>query len=212
MSIFRSQDMYLYKVVLDKDNEKAIVHILGDRNIAHFINMNGDEQVFSLPYIDLIKRCDETERKVVYLIDKCEFFHIKLQPAASTDEMKYLLDEMAKASGKNRDLLFDTVEREIWRSEDFIKTQTEKATILNTEANSLIENYNVVKRAGAMIYGAELIDQAIKNSFEAGDDRRSNSSDELLNSGIIQPSSKFFCFLIQAQLSLKFYLENKQTN
>jgi hypothetical protein len=168
--------------------------------------------VFSLPYIDLIKRCDETERKVVYLIDKCEFFHIKLQPAASTDEMKYLLDEMAKASGKNRDLLFDTVEREIWRSEDFIKTQTEKATILNTEANSLIENYNVVKRAGAMIYGAELIDQAIKNSFEAGDDRRSNSSDELLNSGIIQPSSKFFCFLIQAQLSLKFYLENKQTN
>ena len=119
--------------------------------------------MFSLPYIDLIKRCDETERKVVYLIEKCEFFHIKLQPAASTDEMKYLLDEMAKASGKNRDLLFDTVEREIWRSEDFIKTQTEKATILNTEANSLIENYNVVKRAGAMIYGAELIDQAIKN-------------------------------------------------
>lgn len=40
MSIFRSDDMHLYKVVLDKDNEKAIMHIMGDRNLAHFVNMN----------------------------------------------------------------------------------------------------------------------------------------------------------------------------
>ena len=43
MSIFRSEDMYLYKIVLAKDNEKAIAGILGNRNIAHFINMNVHE-------------------------------------------------------------------------------------------------------------------------------------------------------------------------
>lgn len=68
MSIFRSQDMFLYKLVLAKDNEKAIFSILGNRNIAQFINMNEKEQIFNLPYIDLIKRCEETERKVSYLI------------------------------------------------------------------------------------------------------------------------------------------------
>lgn len=72
MSIFRSEDMYLYKIVLVKDNEKAIANILGSRNIAHFINLNEHEKVFNLPYVDLIRRCDESERRVVYLMDKCQ--------------------------------------------------------------------------------------------------------------------------------------------
>jgi len=67
MSIFRSEDMYLYKIVMGKDSEKAITHILGNRNIAQFVNMNAHEQVYNLPYMDLIKKCEETERKVLYL-------------------------------------------------------------------------------------------------------------------------------------------------
>jgi len=43
MSIFRSEDMYLYKLVMSKDNEKAIVNILGQRDMAHFVDMNRDE-------------------------------------------------------------------------------------------------------------------------------------------------------------------------
>lgn len=43
MSIFRSEDMYLYKIVLAKDNEKAIADIIGDRSIAQFVNMNAKE-------------------------------------------------------------------------------------------------------------------------------------------------------------------------
>ena len=35
--------MFLYKIVMAKDNEKAIVSIMGDRKIAHFINMNQKE-------------------------------------------------------------------------------------------------------------------------------------------------------------------------
>lgn len=40
MSIYRSEDMFLHKVAMAKDNEKAIMHILGNRDIAHFINLN----------------------------------------------------------------------------------------------------------------------------------------------------------------------------
>jgi hypothetical protein len=95
MSIFRSEDMFLYKIVMAKDNEKAIMSILGDRKIAHFINMNQKEQVFKLPYVDLIRRCDESERKVNYLIDRCKITNIQLTPAESPEELHQLTKDFA---------------------------------------------------------------------------------------------------------------------
>jgi hypothetical protein len=38
---------------------------LGGLNAAHFINLNKGEQPFNLPYANLIKRCEETERRLL---------------------------------------------------------------------------------------------------------------------------------------------------
>ena len=181
MSIFRSDDMYLYKVVLEKDNEKAIMQILGDRNLAHFINMNAHEQVFGLPYVEMIKSCEETDRKLQYLIERCDHLYIKLQPAETIEEMQHLLREMAASKGMNRDLLLDEIQKEVQKVEEFMKEQNSKAETLNKEANNLIENYNVIKKAGYMIYGQADIDSAIKNEFENGSPK-GNSSDEMIES------------------------------
>lgn len=179
MSIFRSEDMYLYKIVLVKDNEKAIANILGSRNIAHFINLNEHEQVFNLPYVDLIKRCDDAERRLVYLIAKCQQFNIKLRPAQSPEELSHLISEIALSRGKSKDLLFDEIERDIQRAEEFVKQQLERASQMNEECNNLIEHYNVVKRTGRMIYGEELIDKAFKK-HDVPEEIKGNSSDELI--------------------------------
>jgi hypothetical protein len=95
MSIFRSEDMYLYKLVMSKDNEKAIINILGQRDMAHFVDMNRDEQVFNLPYIELIKRCDETDKKLSFLIDKCQQYEIELAYADSVEELDQLTHDIA---------------------------------------------------------------------------------------------------------------------
>ena len=102
MSIYRSEDMYLYKLVMSKDNEKAIVNILGQRNIAHFVDMNRDEQVFNLPYIELIKRCEESEKKLSFLLDKCNQFEIELLYADSVEELDHLTHEVAEQKRKVR--------------------------------------------------------------------------------------------------------------
>lgn len=162
MSIFRSEDMHLYKIVLAKDNEKAIASILGSRSIAHFINLNEHEQAFNLPYVDLIKRCDDAERRLVYLTAKCEQFNIKLKAAESPEQLQHLISEIAKSRGKSKELLFDEVEQEIQRAEEFVKQQLERAGKMNEECNNLIEHYNVVKRSGKMVFGEALIESAFK--------------------------------------------------
>ncbi len=60
----RSEHMYLYQFAMTKDNEYKVCNYLGLRNIAHFIDMNPQEKVFELPYINATKRCEEAERRV----------------------------------------------------------------------------------------------------------------------------------------------------
>jgi hypothetical protein len=62
MGIFRSEDMYLYKFVLSKDDAWDIINILGHINTCHIIDMNKNVQSFRLPYIEMIKRCELSER------------------------------------------------------------------------------------------------------------------------------------------------------
>lgn len=65
MGILRSEDMYLYKFLISKDNVWEIIHNLGKIEGAHFIDMNRQETSFKLPYTDMIKRCEEAERRLV---------------------------------------------------------------------------------------------------------------------------------------------------
>lgn len=62
MGIKRSEDMHLYKFVINKDNVWQVVTSIGKIKCSHFIDMNKDKQVFKLPYTDMIKRCEESER------------------------------------------------------------------------------------------------------------------------------------------------------
>lgn len=96
MSIFRSENMFLYKIVMAKDNAKEITSILGNRNLAQFINMNEKEQVFTLPYSEIIKRCEESEAKVKYIVGRCLINFVKLVRAENINEMNDLLRDVAK--------------------------------------------------------------------------------------------------------------------
>ncbi len=65
MGFLRSEDMHLYKFLLTKDSAYATVRAFGLTASAHFLNMNKNEQTFKLPYTETIKRCEETDRKIL---------------------------------------------------------------------------------------------------------------------------------------------------
>ena len=61
----RSEDMTLYQIAIPKDDSWDVMNQLGNLNLAHFIDLNKDEQPFNLPYANQIKRCEETERRLM---------------------------------------------------------------------------------------------------------------------------------------------------
>jgi hypothetical protein len=57
--------MMLYQITIPKDDAWDVMNSLGSLNVAHFINLNKGEQPFALPYSSQIKRCEETERRLL---------------------------------------------------------------------------------------------------------------------------------------------------
>lgn len=70
--------MELYRVTIPKDDSYRVMEALGNIGKAHLVDLNKQEQIFNLPYAQRIKMCEETERRLVYLINKCKEMRIKI--------------------------------------------------------------------------------------------------------------------------------------
>jgi vacuolar-type H+-ATPase subunit I/STV1 len=60
--------MELFQVIVPKDDSWSAAEALGKLAAAHFVDLNKDEQPFNLPYTQRIKVCEETERRIQFLV------------------------------------------------------------------------------------------------------------------------------------------------
>jgi len=56
--------MRLYQLTVPKDDAWEIMNDFGENGLSHFIDLNKDEQPYSLPYTPQVKACEESERKL----------------------------------------------------------------------------------------------------------------------------------------------------
>ena len=68
MSILRSEDMHLLKLIMSKDQEYNIINLIGLQDMAHFIDVNEEQEVYKLPYVDMVRRCEEAEKKMLFIV------------------------------------------------------------------------------------------------------------------------------------------------
>jgi V-type H+-transporting ATPase subunit a len=83
MDFFRSEDMALFEISIPKDADWSIMNELGSLSCMHFIDLNKQEQIFSLKHANRIKRCEDTEKRLKFLISECERHQIPLNKPES---------------------------------------------------------------------------------------------------------------------------------
>ena len=81
---------------MTKDNEYQVCHYLGQRNLAHFVDMNPLDKIFDLPYIGMTKRCEEAERRICFLTQICQEYHVGLRSCESLSELTQLIAALAE--------------------------------------------------------------------------------------------------------------------
>jgi len=102
--------MELYRLTIPKDDAWRVIESLGNLDLAHFIDLNKNENAFSLPYATRVKLCDETERRIQFLIKKCKDNDIKINKPANVDVFARNIAAIEQEKKKAMHLLFDTIE------------------------------------------------------------------------------------------------------
>ena len=113
MGIFRSEDMTLFQIRVPKDDAWDVMNQLGVLDIAHFINLNKGEQPFNLPYANQIKRCEETERRLLYILGQCKSLGVRIVKPRDIESFLTSLNEIRSARKRAANLLFEAIENDV---------------------------------------------------------------------------------------------------
>jgi V-type H+-transporting ATPase subunit a len=80
-SLFRSEDMLLVRLYLDRAAAHATIDALGDLGACQFNDLNASQSAFQRAFSNNVRRCDEMLRVTRFLADQTErVAHLKLTP------------------------------------------------------------------------------------------------------------------------------------
>ena len=110
MSIFRSEDMALFEISIPKDNAWEIMDKMGMIKSMHFIDLNKNEQVFTLRFAPLVKRCEDAEKRIAFIASECKRFGIPLKKPQDFDEFISTVETLRKIRNSASSLFFEEIE------------------------------------------------------------------------------------------------------
>jgi V-type H+-transporting ATPase subunit a len=77
-SWWRSRDMKYVSLILSEDAAHECVHNLGELSALQFIDLNPEQTAFQRRYVNYVKRCDELERKLRFILKEIEAFGLQI--------------------------------------------------------------------------------------------------------------------------------------
>ena len=112
--------MQLYQLTSPKDDGWDLMNAFGSEGISHFIDLNKDEQPYNLPYTSQIKSCEDSERKLKFLLNQCEKYMIKTNPPADTESFLAQVDRLKDDKKKAMNLLLEELQKDIKEQDNFV--------------------------------------------------------------------------------------------
>ena len=152
MSIFRSEDMHLYKFSTTADSAYQVVEALGKMGDTVLIDLNKGEQAFSLLYQKEIKRCTNVLKHLDFIEAECRKHNVPSWLPSCFDEFMHgrsnLMQEYKCASLA----LFTEIEKWVTNHESFLSEQSRWVWDMKANYMKLLEHKSVIAKASGMIH------------------------------------------------------------
>ena len=175
--------MELYRLTIPKDDSWRVIESLGNLDLAHFIDLNKNEQAFSLPYATRVKLCDETERRIQYLIQKCKDNKIKINKPKDVEAFAKNIAMIEAEKKKAMHLLFDAIEQDVMNDEQFVAKQGKHIDEIQNDINKLEDYLQVIRFVQEMV---PQLQGAMPVQVHEGENEAQNDASEPLMDGGLQ--------------------------
>lgn len=136
--------MELFKLTTPKDDAWKVVETLGHESLVQFMNMNEGKEVTKLIYQERIKLCEETERRILFLLNTCKENYIQIMRPENVEVFMRNIQSIENEKKKSHDLLFDSIETEVRDCESFVTTQRETIDDIKSNISKLEDYYEVI--------------------------------------------------------------------
>ncbi|KAM6422950.1 V-type proton ATPase 116 kDa subunit a 2 [Liasis olivaceus] len=191
-SFFRGETMCLAQLFLQAGSAYECLSALGERGLAHFRDLNPNTSLFQRKYVGEVKKCEEMERILGYLVQEIKKADIPLPEGnvtPSAPPLKQMLEiqeqlqklevelrEVTKNKEKLRKNLLELIEytQMLQVTQSFVQRATELESCIQTnyeefpsfENDPLVE-YNCLHRLGAKLgFISGLVHRAKIEAFE----------------------------------------------
>lgn len=151
MSIFRSEDMGLYMLSLEKNFAPDVMDSLGRLSCLHFVDVNNKEQVYNRAYSTMIRRCDEAARRMKYIEGLCERYKKPIKPVRSVESFLTGLQQVISAKGKDSMAYFEELEHVLSSAEEFLLKQLKEAESAFAQYTSIMQHRYVLNKASEIV-------------------------------------------------------------
>lgn len=115
--------MSLYQLTIPRDNDYEIINQFLQLDCLHYVELNGHVQPHQLLYADILRRAEETSRKLAYMEDVFSEYNVKMEAPQSVEELNQAISQLET----NRQLaarnLYPKIELDVNDQEAFIKKQ-----------------------------------------------------------------------------------------
>jgi hypothetical protein len=118
--------MELYRFSIPKDDVWRVTEEIGNRHFAHFIDLNKNAQTHTLPFGFRVKQCDETERRIGYLLGKSVEYKVPIIKPNGVEQLDRYIVDLARERECSTTLLFENIERDVREKEKFVQEQLEQ--------------------------------------------------------------------------------------
>lgn len=167
MDFFRSADMDLCEISIPKDNAWEIMDTLGSQEILHFIDLNKDQQVFTLVYASRIKRCDEILRKLTTVIEaEANRMKFPMVVPADLNRLKKTMKQQTRFKRRTPQGIFELIEEEVNKHTKLIEEQQLREEHMHHQCLELIEKKAVYTVAAKILGKDDQLQEDEENKFD----------------------------------------------
>ena len=151
MSIFRSEEMGLYMLSVEKNFALEVMENLGRLSCLQFIDMNNKDQSYNRTYSGLVRRCDESLRKIQFIETLCEKHKRKLRMPNSVNEFLHDIELNIGNTGKDTMAYFEDIEQILSRSEQFLMEQEKRAETAYERSQAITQHKYVLDKGSEIV-------------------------------------------------------------
>ena len=113
MDFWKGEEMGLYSFVIHQDSAWEIMNLMGNLKYAQFLDINQNLPIFQKKFANYIKKCDEAELNLTYVVEEIDRLEIGVEPTDPIDDYDTWLEEFMINNKKDHSSLLDYIHNEV---------------------------------------------------------------------------------------------------